>query len=536
MNMSLEEARQKEEAARLVVSEKAAARKEAQRLLLDARDALRVANETRAKARDVADELRAQLRETRAAITPSEAANVRALGELDSAKARLEAARVARGECEERLVVAEANRDEAERLLAEAQFQLDSAGMRESSARADLDHKVQRATDAQREFDVALTAIEDARNDVKRIEGLLRDARADVEALPTNDDPLERVVREREGALQRAVAKADKAQQELDGGRQQQKDAEVAAADAKRAYEQAQANLRTAIAASDKAEAQMNDARRLQDLGPEGQKRQADALAAYAAANDVRSAAMTVNAQALTALADADVEAIRVRLACEAAAVALDDANAVRARAERELREAQQAVEHAALERRERDELVQRRAAELQEAKSELERLEIIGAEAAEENAAAQEGLRDIQDIAIQNGKASRDAAGTLDERRHALSDTVSGVELARNELVSAREYEHECADGVEAAKAVAEVAGQKLADAQRFIEDAQKRIAEQQEVMRAAEQRAETISLRYRKADEMLSLAQRELDVANADLTDAEVAIIMAQIDSRAE
>ena len=51
---------------------------------------------------------------------------------------------------------------------------------------------------------------------------------------------------------------------------------------------------------------------------------------------------------------------------------------------------------------------------------------------------------------------------------------------------------------------------------------------------MRAAEHRSEALSLRYRKADEMLSRAQREFDVANADLTDAEVAVIMAEIDAR--
>ncbi len=534
MNMSLEEARKREAAARSVVAEKAGLRKEAQRMLVDARDAQVAADDMRAEARAVVDSLRVRLRETRAAITPNEAAHKRAQGALDSAKEALENARAERREGEALIAQAERDRDEAERLLADAQFQLDSAGVRESSARADLDLKVQRATDAQRQLDVAFTSIEEAQEEVREAEDRLRDARADAEALPANYDPLERVVREREGALARAVSVSKEAQRALDRERRRQEDAELMAADAKKAYEQAQDNLRTAIAAADKAEAEMNGARQLADLGEEGQRRQEEAVAAYTAAGDVRSAAMSVNAQALTALADADVEAIRVRLSCEAAAVALDDANAVQARADRELREAREAIEHATRERRQCDELVQRRIHELEEAKGNLERLELIGREAAEENAAAQLGLKDIQDIAIRNGKASRDAAGTLDERRHALTAAVSEVERARTALVSLKENERACADQVALAQAVADEAAQALADAQRFITDAENRIEQQLEVMRAAEHRSEALSLRYRKADEMLSRAQREFDVANADLTDAEVAVIMAEIDAR--
>jgi hypothetical protein len=72
------------------------------------------------------------------------------------------------------------------------------------------------------------------------------------------------------------------------------------------------------------------------------------------------------------------------------------------------------------------------------------------------------------------------------------------------------------------------------LADARAFMEDAEQRIEEQREVVFACERETVSLGMRFREADEILSAAQRELDIAHADLTDAEVSIIMAEIDAR--
>ena len=51
---------------------------------------------------------------------------------------------------------------------------------------------------------------------------------------------------------------------------------------------------------------------------------------------------------------------------------------------------------------------------------------------------------------------------------------------------------------------------------------------------MFACERETVALGMQFREADENLSAAQRELDIAHADLTDAEVSIIMAEIDAR--
>jgi len=279
----------------------------------------------------------------------------------------------------------------------------------------------------------------------------------------------------------------------------------------------------------------MREAQQMADLGLDEQDTitREDAVAAFAAAGDVRSAAMAVNAQTLTELADADVEAIRLRIACDQAAVRLDEANAARARADRELREAREDIARVRARREECKRVISERDIELRDAKENLERLEVLGREAVEENAAAQQGLREVQDEAVRSGQASRDAAGMLDERRRALSESVSAVELARNELAQSKVYEQECAERVEATAATSQAATQALADAHRFIEEAEKRIEQQREAMHDVELHVEELTQAYRRADEAFSVAQREYDVAAADLTDAEVSVIMAEIDS---
>ena len=57
--------------------------------------------------------------------------------------------------------------------------------------------------------------------------------------------------------------------------------------------------------------------------------------------------------------------------------------------------------------------------------------------------------------------------------------------------------------------------------------------IEQQREAMRDVELHVEELTQAYRRADETFSVAQREYDVAAADLTDAEVSVIMAEIDS---
>jgi chromosome segregation ATPase len=306
---------------------------------------------------------------------------------------------------------------------------------------------------------------------------------------------------------------------------------------AKRNYETAQANLRTAISSADRAELAMRDAQQRVEIdqNDEAREEHARAVANYAAAGDVRSAAMTVNARALTTLADADVEVIRNRIARDRAAVGLDEANAACARAERELREAREAIDASNAERKKAQDVVAQLEGEARLARRNLERVELVAQEATEENAAAQTGLKDVQDGALRSGEETRVAADTLDERRRRLSDCVSAVERARNALVAAKRTEEECASRLDAAQTAYDAASATFFEAKSFIEDAERRMGDQREEIRRAEAHVTELTSAYRRADEELSTAQRELDVAHSDLTDAEVSVIMAEIDSRA-
>ena len=141
--------------------------------------------------------------------------------------------------------------------------------------------------------------------------------------------------------------------------------------------------------------------------------------------------------------------------------------------------------------------------------------------------------LRLVADEDQRYGRREIVAAGTLDERRRALSESVSAVELARNELAQGKVREEECAERVKVTAATSQAATKALEDAHRFIAEAQRRIEEQRAAMRDVERHVEELTQAYRRADETFSIAQREYDVAAADLTDAEVSVIMAEIDS---
>lgn len=537
MSITYEEAKAREAEARAVVEGKVAARDEKRGVYEAARSALKGAEQTREAAKNTLDELQQRLRATREAIMPNKAATKRAALELASTEAEYAAAQQARQEGERRLAQLERERDEVSALLDGAQENLERTGEFEISSRVSLDERVQRATDAQRSLDAAMRAVEEAQADVKKAQRALDDALELQSSLPADDDPLERMVRTKNDALQKAVDASKKAASDLTALREGQVDAEKAAQKAKGAYEQAQVNLRTAIAAADKAEAHMRDVQQRAAIGDEAAlAEQTDAVAAFAAAGDVRSAAMTVNARALTELADADVEAIRIRIACDEAAMALDEANATRARTERELREAKEAVRASQSERSKTADFVSTLEARLADAKANLERVELVNREAAEENALAQKGLREMQEQAVLYGQQSRDAASALDGRRHELSDIVSSVELARVELQSLKRKEQQGAERADAARHVSESAERALAEAQGFIARAEAEIERQQSIIADTERRIEGLAAAFRKADEAYSTAQRDLEVANADLTDAEVSVFMAEINERVQ
>lgn len=534
MGVSYEEAKRLEKKAREDVAQKTIVRNEAKRTLEEARRALTSAEQARVDAKKGIEELQVRLRSTREAIMPCEAASKRAHLELTASQGDLEKIRDERIAAEEELSQLEVARDQAEALLDGAQVDARKLGENETSSRVTLDARVQRATDAQRALDAAMQAIDEATQEADAARRRVEKAKLADASLPKDDDPLMQAIRSREEELEKAIAHSKEAASHLQNTRRRLTAAEKASAKAKEAYEKAQANLRTAIASADKAEAKLRDVQQQPELDQQDKEQQARARADYAAASDVRSAAMTVNARALTALADADVEAIRLRIACDEAANAVDESNANRARAERELREAQEAIEQSKRERQESARAIAKLEDELHEIEANLERLELIGREALEENAAAQKGLKEMQERAVVDGQKSRDAADVLDGRRHELSDIVASVELGRARLMSLRNRERDCAARVETAFAICEEADVALGEAQSFIVDAQGQIDAKRAAMSNAERRAAELSVAYRNADEELSRAQRDLDVAQADLTDAQVSIIMAEIDER--
>lgn len=534
MGIPLSQAKKLAEEARIAVGKSTLARDEARATFEAAQDALEASKKKRLDTKAVIEDLQAKLKTTREAIMPNEAASKRAHLELTATQEALNKAHGERVEAEKRLSELEEKRDRAEALLTGAEQNVERTGENEVCSRATLDERVQRATDAQRALDAAIKAVEQGKEDVERAQKRLDKARSAEAALPNDNDPLNREVARKQDALQRAIASSKEAAAVLEEKRVARATAESAALTAKETYEQAQNNLRTAIAAADRADGMIREMQRQAGVD-EGDKAMLARLRSdYAAAQDVRSAAMVINARALTELADADVEAIRLRIACEEAASVLDASNASRARAERELREAVEAVERSNDNRKATRSIVEAQEMRLKEAQENLARLKQANEEAVQNNAAAQADLRDMQEQAVEYGQKSREAADTLDGRRHELSDIVSWIEYERNQLFMLKEHEEQCAANVDAAYAVNQEADQALEKARSFIVEAEGEIARLKKVVADTERQTQELGAVFRSADEAYSTAQRNLDVANADLTNAEVSVIMAEIDER--
>lgn len=240
---------------------------------------------------------------------------------------------------------------------------------------------------------------------------------------------------------------------------------------------------------------------------------------------------MQTNAQALTALADADVRCIRIRISRDATVRALDAANAKKARAEREIKECAEAIENAQSLRDSSVAEVTRLKAELDAARTDQERLDSQLRQATADNTEAQRGLREVQDTAIRTGQANRSAASVLDMRTHALSVAVGAVEMVRAEASEAKNRMRECESRLHEATKAEEDAKAAVEDAKAFSDDADYRIAEQRSIAAEAQRERIQVAARLKDAEERLYTLQREFDIVQSDLTDAEVAVIMAEI-----
>jgi chromosome segregation ATPase len=534
MGMTYAEATALVEKARVVVAERSAVRDEAKDRFNEARDALDQARQAQASCKEAIQELQTKLKLTRDAIMPNEAACKRALLELQATQEALSVAQKQRMKAEDSLRQLEVERDQAEELLGGAEQNFERMGVHEVSSRATLDERVQAATDAQRALDAALRMVDDAKVDVRREEEKLEKFRKVESSLPQNYGTLEREVQRAQDAMKKAVIASESAAQILEETREAQAAAESQAKELKAAYENAQANLRTAISAADRAETKLQKTALSAHDDEDKMNEIVHLRAEYAAAQDVRTAAMEVNARTLTQLADADVEAIRLRIACENASSSLDRANASRARAERELREAEEAVAHSQQERENTQRIVAAQEARLAEANANLKKLEEAAVAAADRNAAAQSDLRVMQEEAVRYGRESRAAADKLDGRRHELSNIVASIEVSREQLLLLRDREKKNASSVDAAYNVHQRATQALADAHEFIARAEREIEAKRAELSDAESVLSEVTAAFRMADETYSSAQRDYEVANADLTDAEVSLIMAEIDGR--
>ena len=136
-----------------------------------------------------------------------------------------------------------------------------------------------------------------------------------------------------------------------------------------------------------------------------------------------------------------------------------------------------------------------------------------------------------MQNTAIRPGPAHRSAASVLDMRTHALSVAVGAVEMVRAEASEAKNRMRECESRLHEATKAEEDAKAAVEDAKAFSDDADYRIAEQRSIAAEAQRERIQVAARLKDAEERLYTLQREFDIVQSDLTDAEVAVIMAEI-----
>ena len=522
MNIRLEEARIRADELRRNLAKKQEKRDAAKAEVEAAREELEILENRRATAEAEEAELTSRVRNTKDGTETLEANALKATTAEQAARAAYDEAAEILKAATERLRQEEETRDEAERALAEAQQMLIEAGELERSSRGQLDARIQRAMDAQRTLDQVTFEAQDAQERVDNAERALSRAREAQAELPVDDEVLRRQERQKHVDLAEAIQEARSASDKLVIERQRLERAESEARDAKQAYETAQERLRSAIEAADKADEQRVD---------EDGSSSTEGIYAYVAATDLRSRAMQTNAQALTALADADVRCIRIRISRDATVRALDAANAKKARAEREIKECAEAIENAQSLRDSSVAEVTRLKAELDAARTDQERLDSQLRQATADNTEAQRGLREVQDTAIRTGQANRSAASVLDMRTHALSVAVGAVEMVRAEASEAKNRMRECESRLHEATKAEEDAKAAVEDAKAFSDDADYRIAEQRSIAAEAQRERIQVAARLKDAEERLYTLQREFDIVQSDLTDAEVAVIMAEI-----
>jgi chromosome segregation ATPase len=531
MGVSLADAKVLEDIAREEVERKTAARNSARKSLENARKALQEAHEARAAALKEIEELREQLKATQQAIMPSENASRIAGVTLNSTQKELAKAREERIAAEAMLALMKKEKEQAERLLNGAQEELEKSDEIETSSKEHLDEKLQSATDAREAMDAAMHAIDDARMEVERCRIALLKARSSYSSLPRNEDSLTHAAEDKLREIDEAQKGVETAQDELVSLHSHQEEVEMLAQEAREAYDRVQRDLHLAEDAKERAQANLRLAIQLPGLDRNEREQLERAQAEFDAAVTHCEELKEQNKIALTAYADADVEVIRFRLANEEATRRLEEAQAKLNDTEKEHNSLCDAAKESASAIQQSSEEVAKLEDRLRSAEERLAQLEHEGRAATENNATAQQGLKEMQEIALRYGRQSRNAANILDGRRHKLSDIVSAIEVGITQLESLRRREEECAIRLNKAYAANQEAYDALNKSKVFIYSAQKNIGGKAAEVAATEKRIAELETAVTAGEVSLSRASHDLDIAMSSYTEAQVAVIMAEI-----
>jgi len=531
MGISLADAKVLEDKTRKVVLRKTAVRDAARKTLNDARAALKAAHDERDAVLLSIEQLKIKLAATQEAIMPSENASRLAGVQLDSAQKELAKAREERIAAEAMLVLMEKEKEQAERLLEGAQEDLQKSGEIESTSREHLDEKLQDASDAQQVMDDALHAIDEARTEVEASRAALFKARAGYTSLPRDEDSLAQAAEEKLKDVEKARKEVEWAQRELDALHTKHGDIDTLAQAAREEYDRVQKELHEAEAAKDRARASLRIVKQLPGLDANEREQIDEAQAEYDAAVARCEEVQEKNKQALTAYADADVEVIRFRLANEEATKRLEEAQGKLDIEEQAHQALCDAAQKSADELKSSSDEVAKLEYHLRESEERLARLENEGMAATEHNATAQRGLKEMQEIALRYGRQSRNAASILDGRRHKLGDIVSAIEVGITQLDSLKRREEESAGRLDRAYAANQRAYDELNKSKGFIYSAQKEIDAKTAEVKETERHIVELAATVYNAEQSLTAANRELEAAQAEYTDAQVAVIMAEI-----